>query len=103
MLHRDLAQQVQDVKEEVQNLKHAPFDHNPSINKPRTGVEQDVAFQALQALQKDLETSFTELSKLVTENEAALQKHEQTSAQHRQQLEGVADENCLDDIEKAFK
>ena len=83
LLHRDLdglAQQVQDVKEEVQNLKHAPCDHNPSISKHRTGVEQDVAFQALQ---KDLENSFTELSK--------------------KQLEGVADEKCLDDIEKAFE
>ena len=42
LLHRDLdglAQQVQDVKEEVQNLKHAPCDHNPSISKHRTGVE----------------------------------------------------------------
>ena len=103
LLHQDLdglAQQVQVVKEEVQNLKHAPCDHNHSISKHRTGVEQDVAFQALQ---KDLETSFTELSKLVTENEAALQKHEQTLAQQRQQLEGVADENCLNDIEKAFE
>ena len=74
LLHQDLdglAQQVQVVKEEVQNLKHAPCDHNPSFSKHRTGVEQDVAFQALQ---KDLENSFTELSKLVTENEAALQK-----------------------------
>ena len=81
LLHRDLdglAQQVQDVKVEVQNLKHAPCDHNPLISKHRTGVEQDVAFQALQ---KDLETSFTELSKLVTENEAALQKHEQILVQ----------------------
>ena len=92
--HRDLdglAQQVQDVKEEVQNLKHAPSDHNHSISKHRTGVEQEVAFQAVQ---KDLETSFTELSKLVTENEAALQKHEQILVQQKQQLEGVADENC---------
>ena len=103
LLHQDLdglAQQVQVVKEEVQNLKHAPCDHNPSISKHRTGVEQDVAFQALQ---KDLENSFTELSKLVTENEAALQKHEQILVQQKQQLEGVADENCLDDIEKAFE
>ena len=84
----------------MQNLKHAPCDHNPSISKHRTGVEQDVAFQALQ---KDLENSFTELSKLVTENEAALQKHEQILVQQKQQLEGVADENCLDDIEKAFE
>ena len=61
---------------------------------------QDVAFQALQ---KDLETSFTELYKLVTENEAALQKHEHILVQQMQQLEGVADENCLDDTEKAFE
>ena len=103
LLHRDLdglARQVQDVKEEVQNLKHAPCDHNPSISKHRTGVEQDVAFQALQ---KDLETSFSELSKLVTENEAALQKHEQILDQQKKQLEGVADEKCLVDIEKAFE
>ena len=60
----------------MQNLKYAPCDHNPSISKHRTGVEQDVAFQTSQ---KDLETSFTELSKLVTENESALQKHEQFS------------------------
>ena len=100
LLHRDLhglAQQVQDVKEEVQNLKHAPWDHNPSINKHRTGVEQ------LQALQKDLETSFTELSKLVTENEAALQKDEQILDQQKKQLEGVVDEKYLVDIEKAFE
>ena len=103
LLHQDLdglAQQVQVVKEEVQNLKHAPCGHNPSISKHRTGVEQDVAFQALQ---KDLENSFTELSKLVTKNKAALQKHEQILVQQKQQLEGVADENCLDDIEKAFE
>ena len=70
LLHRDLdglAKQVQDVKEEVHNLKHAPCDHNPSISKHGTGVEQDVAFQALQ---KDFETFFTELSKLVTESSA---------------------------------
>ena len=102
LLHQDLdglAQQVQDVKEEVQNLKYAPCDHNPSISKHRTGVEQDVAFQALQ---KDLETSLTELSKIVTENEAALQKHEQIVVQQKK-LEGMADEKCLVAIEKAFK
>ena len=103
LVHRDLdglAQQVQDVKEEVQNLKYAPCDHNPSISKYRTGVEQDVAFQALQ---KDFETSFAELSKLVTENKVALQKHEQILVQQKKQLEGLADEKCLVDIEKAFE
>ena len=61
-------------------------------------MEQEVAFLALQ---KDLETSrLTELSKLVTENEAALQK---ILVQQKQQLEGVVDENCLDEIEKAFE
>ena len=82
LLHRDLdglAQQVQDVKEEVQNLKHAPCDHNPSISKHQTGVEQDVAFQTLQ------------------------EKHEQILDQQKKQLEGMADEKCLVDTEKAFE
>ena len=38
LLHRDLddlAEQVKDVKREVQNLKHAPCGHNPSISKHR--------------------------------------------------------------------
>ena len=83
LLHQNLdglAQQVQDVQKEVQNLKHTPCDHNPSISKHRTGVKQDVAFQALR---KDLGTSFTELSKLASENEVALQKHEQILVQQK--------------------
>ena len=86
LLHQSLdslSQQVQGIKEEVQHLKHAPCDHNPLNSKHRTGVEQDVAFQALQ---KNLEISFTELFKLISENEAALQKHEQILVQQKKQL-----------------
>ena len=51
LLHQNLdglVIQVQDVKEEMQNLKHAPCNHNLSISKHQAAVEQDVAFQGLQ-------------------------------------------------------
>ena len=54
------------------------------------------------AMHKDLEISFSELTKLTTENEAALQRQGHVLEEQTKQLEGIAEEKCLD-IEKVFE
>ena len=76
LLHQNfdgLLKQVQEVKEEVQNLKKTPCNYFRLTSKNQVEVEQD---EAHQALQKDLEILCSKLTKLTVENEAASQRHE---------------------------
>ena len=100
-----LQMQVRTVREEVDSLKKVPVvtQKDSGDLNPKVAVSTDPVYQAME---RDLFTSFQELSKLVVENEAVLQRHEQTLREQEKQLEEMKRGSygpCLADIEDAHQ
>ena len=100
-----LQMQVRTVREEVDSLKKIPVvtQKDSGDLNPKVAVSTDPVYQAME---RDLFTLFQELSKLLVENEAVLQRHEQTLREQEKQLEGMKRGSygpCLADIEDAHQ